>query len=129
MHDLIGTSPEGLPRVVGWALLLLRVALAAFFVFAAARNLAGDEQMATDFARWGYPAWFRASVAVLQVVGGVLLLLPASAPWGAAVLSVVLVGAVGTHLVHDPPASALAPLPFLAAAVTIFLVHRPPLLR
>ena len=32
-----------------WAVLALRILLAAFFVYVAARNLYGDEAMASDF--------------------------------------------------------------------------------
>lgn len=129
MRDLIGTAPEGISRGAGWALIGLRVALAAFFVFAATRNLSGNPRMVEDFQRWGYADWFRIVVAVLQVLGGVLLLNSGTAFYGAIVLGVVLVGAVGTHLLHDPPLSALAPVPFLAATLFVLVAFRPPFLR
>jgi hypothetical protein len=129
VRDLIGSAPEGLSRGAGWALLGLRVALAAFFVFAATRNLSGDPRMAEDFQRWGYADWFRILVAALQMLGGVLLLGSGTAFYGAIVLGVVLVGAVGTHLLHDPLPSALAPVPFLAATLVVLVAFRPPVLR
>ena len=129
MHDLIGVAPEGLSRGASWALLVLRLALALFFVLVASRNLMGDAHMVEDFQRWGYSGWFRVLVAVLQVLGAVLLVAPGTAFYGAGLLCVVLLGAVGTHLLHDPPASALAPVPFLAAALVVLLTFRPPALR
>lgn len=80
--------------------------------------------MAADFTRWGYPPWFAQLTAVLQLVGGVLLLWPASVVWGAALLTCVLL-AVATHLKHDPPAAAMAALVFSVPVVTLLLVHRP----
>lgn len=129
MRDLMGMAPEGLSRGAGLALLALRLGLAVFFAVAAARNLAGDERMAADFGRWGYADWFRVTVALAQALGAALLLVPATASCGAAVLVVVLVGAVGTHLAHDGPASLLAPLPFLVAALVVLVAYRPPILR
>jgi len=128
VRDLIGTAPP-MPRGGALALLALRVLLALFFVIMAARNLAGDERMASDFQRWGYPGWFRVAVALLQVAGGVLLLSSSTAPFGAALLTAVLVGAVYTHLRHDPPATALSAVAFLVPVVAILVLYRPPALR
>lgn len=60
--------------------------------------------MAADFTRWGYPPWFAQLTAVLQLVGGVLLLWPASVVWGAALLTCVL-------LVPSPRTSSTIRLP------------------
>ena len=129
MHALIHTPAEGASR--GWMLAatVLRVAVAAFFVMMAVKNLAGDEAMAADFRRWGYPDAFRQAVAGLQIVGAVLLLIPPVAFLGAVLLAGVLVGAVVTHAVHDPPAALASPLVFLVLVASSTWTLRPPLLR
>ena len=129
MRDLMGTTAAGLSRGGAWTLVGLRLALACFFVFVAARNLAGDAQMAADFQRWGYPTWFRPVVALMQAAGALLLVWSGTAPYGAALLTVVMVGAVSTHLLHDPPVSALVPLVFLATVVVVVVMYRPAALR
>ena len=109
--------------------LVLRVVLAGFFVFMAVRNLSGNAGMAADFTRWGYPSWFRQLTAWLQIVGALALLYPPLVFAGAVLLSGVLLGAIATHLRHDPAASALSPLLFLALLVPLLVVHRPAWMR
>jgi len=129
MRDLIGTAPGSLSHRARWTLLGLRTALAALFIYVAARNLAGDAGIAANFERWGCPDWLRILAAVVQGVGGMLLLLPASAPFGASLLALTLLGAVGIHLLRDSPPHVLAPLILLAAVLTVMVLYRPPLLR
>jgi putative oxidoreductase len=52
------------------------------------------------FARWGYPAWFRVLIGGLEVAGGVCLVVPWTAGYGALVLALVMLGAWGTRA-HD----------------------------
>ena len=110
-------------------LLVLRVLLAAFFVYLAVKNLAGDARMAEDFRRWSYGDGFRVAVAIAQLVGAVALLVPPLAFAGALGLAVVLVGALVTHLRHDPPASALPALVCLLLLVPVLWAARPAPLR
>lgn len=116
-------------RGVAVALLVLRLLLALFFAFMAGRNLSGDAALAADFARWGYADWFRQLTAWLQLAGAAALLFPPLVFAGALLLSGVLVGAIVTHLLHDPPATALSPLLFLALLLPLLVGSRPALLR
>jgi putative oxidoreductase len=110
-----------------WAVLSVRILLAAFFVYVAARNLNGDEAMSADFERWGYAVWFRKLTAWLQIAGAVALLipLPGAAFAGGALLACILVGATITHLRFDPPMAAMAPVVFLALVSVILVAYRP----
>ncbi len=109
------------------AVLAVRFLLAAFFVFVACKNLAGDEAMAGDFARWGYADWFRKLTAWLQILGAIALVLPVAgaAFAGAVLLACILVGATVTHLRFDPPTAALSPLVFLALVSVLLVAYRP----
>jgi uncharacterized membrane protein YphA (DoxX/SURF4 family) len=126
--DLLLHDGPSLPRGLAAALTGLRWLLAAFFVLLAVKNLAGDETMARDFARWGFPDWFRVATAVAQAVGALLLLDGRVAFWGALVLAGVLVGAAVTHLLHDPPTAVVSPLVVLVPTVLVGWALRPPLL-
>jgi hypothetical protein len=128
MDSLLYVAPSDTSRSA-WLAAAGRVLLAAFFLFAAARNLGGDERMAADFRRWGYPDSFRALVAAVQAVAALLLLVPSTAFLGLAALAVVLVGAVGTHVLHDPVATAASPAAFLVVVAALGAYYRPPLLR
>lgn len=48
------------------------------------------------FARWGYPAWLRLGVGVVELAGGVALIVPRAASYGGLALSLVMAGAWGT---------------------------------
>lgn len=50
------------------------------------------------FVRWGYPEWLRLLVGAIEVAGGVLILVPWVATWGAAGLVTVMIGAGATRL-------------------------------
>jgi putative oxidoreductase len=52
------------------------------------------------FTRWGYPPWFRIFIGALEVLGGILIIVPYTASYGALVLSLVMLGAWGTRA-HD----------------------------
>lgn len=59
-----------------------------------------DPSVADQFARWGYPEWVRPLIGILEIGGGVILLFPRVAWEGAAILAIVMAGAVVT-LVHS----------------------------
>ena len=122
---LLPTSPDG----ARWVVLVLRVLLAAFFLLMAGRNLLGDATMVADFQRWGYSDGFRTFTALIQIVGALALLLPWTSFYGAALLGGVLLGAIATHLRHDPPMTALSPATFLVLVGFVAIVTRPHLLR
>jgi uncharacterized membrane protein YphA (DoxX/SURF4 family) len=96
------------------ALQIAQGLLAFVYLAAGAAILAG--QMNDDFERFGYPPAFRVLTGVLEVTAGVLLgagfFVPALAPYGAALVVVLMTGAVYTHLARasDPPAKALPAL-------------------
>jgi uncharacterized membrane protein YphA (DoxX/SURF4 family) len=65
-----------------------------------ASKLASQSTQVTHFIGWGLPHWFLMLVGTFEVIGGVLLALPASRPVGSLVLSTIMVGALWTHVVH-----------------------------
>lgn len=114
LKELATSDVATAPRAVGIAVLVLRILLALFFVFIAAKNLSGDAQIANDFQRFGFPDWFRVAVAILQLAGAALLFVPGFTWVGCGVLAFVLLGAVVSHVRHDPIQTALSPVVFLA---------------
>jgi len=88
------------------------------FVFAGWLKLAGDPKMVQLFSVIGAGQWFRYLTGSLEVFGAALLLIPATAGFGALLLAAVMVGAVLTHLLilGGSPAPALV---LLVAVVVI----------
>lgn len=129
MTSWIYTPDDAGSKNLDFFMTSLRFLLAAFFIFAATKNLLGDETMAADFRRFGYSNWFRIATATLQIIGALLLLRMPIAFFGGSLLTCVLVGAVWSHFRHDPPMSMLAPAAFLLPAIAIMWHYRPPALR
>jgi uncharacterized membrane protein YphA (DoxX/SURF4 family) len=60
-------------------------------------KLAGESHQVAMFAMVGLPNWFLALVGTFEVIGGILLLVPAATPIGSLILSTIMVGALWTH--------------------------------
>lgn len=96
---MIDLSPPG----------ILALLLAAFFLVGAAVNAIGPSQIRADYARWGYPGWFRLLTAALELATAVLLFPPALRAIGITLGVAVMAGALLTLLRHKEPRHAIAP--------------------
>ena len=105
--------------------------LALAFFAAGAAKLAGVQKMRDEFARWGYPGWFRPFTGAYEVLAAVLLVVgfwePLGAAAGAAMLVVAMGGAVLTHVRAGDPPQASVPAAVLGAMAAVVLVARWPL--
>lgn len=74
--------------------------LSLIFVLSGSAKLAGLDFEIQAFERWGYALWFMYAIGVAEVAGGLALWWSRVSAWASAGLSLVMVGAVGTHLIH-----------------------------
>jgi uncharacterized membrane protein YphA (DoxX/SURF4 family) len=90
------------------ALWVLQGLLALAFVGAASGKLLGKPEMVALFEAVGVGQWFRYVTGLLELTGALLIVVPRTKFFGAALLSVVMVGAVLTHLfiLHNAPTAA-----------------------
>ncbi len=72
---------------------LMSLYLAYMYIKAGAAKLDPEGFWAAPFKRWGYPEWLRVGVGVLEILGGVMILTPWTATYGASLLIAVMVGA------------------------------------
>ncbi|MFC5523827.1 DoxX family protein [Polaromonas jejuensis] len=104
----VSFSVSPVQRRIVWG---LRILLALAFGAAGASKLAGVPQMVQVFDAIGFGQWFRYLTGAVEVVGAVLLLVPATGFFGGLLLAVTMVGAVATHLVliggNPAPAAVL----------------------
>lgn len=101
-------------RVAGTvALWAVQFVAAAAFVAIGSAKFASPE-WALKFERWGYPDGFYLVVGALEVAGGVLLLLPKTTLYAAALIGVILAGAAATHALHGESARIAAPFMWMA---------------
>ncbi len=101
------------------ALWALKVVLAAVFLLFGIQKLLGGTTWVQLFAMAGYPEWFRTVVGIIEVVGGIALLIPGLAAYAAIALAVVMFGATFTQLVSGGGWDALASLALLVALVVV----------
>ena len=90
------------------ALWVLQALLALAFAGAASGKLLGKPEMVALFEALGVGQWFRYLTGLLELTGALLIVVPRTKFFGAALLSVVMVGAVLTHLfiLHSAPTAA-----------------------
>jgi len=87
-------------------------------------KLVGQAGQVTAFAGWGLPAWFRALVGTFEVLGGLLLLVPATTPVGSLILSTIMVGALWAHAAHGEWPRLVPVMVMLTLLLTIFRSNR-----
>lgn len=107
-------------RLVSWG---LRILAAAAFLAAGGAKLAGVPMMVGIFDHIGIGQWFRVVTGLVEVIGAIALLVPATAALGGLLLAVTMVFAVLTHLfvIGGSPVPAIV---LLLITATIAWLHR-----
>jgi uncharacterized membrane protein YphA (DoxX/SURF4 family) len=110
-----GTRPGKAANIALW---VVQILLALAFLGAASGKLLGNPDMVGLFEAIGVGQWFRYLTGLLELTGAILIVVPRTKFLGAALLSMVMVGAVMTHLLilHNAP-TAPAVLLLLAGIV------------
>ena len=112
-------------RGVFIALWTISVLLALLFVRTGLQKMLGLGGWPGRFAAWGYAPWFVVLVGVGEIGGAVMLLIPSLATPGAAGLSVIMLGAVATHLRYGEHARVVVPLILLTLLMLVAWARRP----
>ena len=88
--------PANTLTIVTW---ILRILVAAAFLFAAFAKLSGQSMMVDEFNRIGFGPEFRLLTGAIEAIGALLVLNPGTTAWGCLLLLCVMVGAFLTQLV------------------------------
>jgi putative oxidoreductase len=88
-------APFGKVNIVIW---VLRVLMAALFLFAAFGKLSGLPMMVQEFDAIGLGQWFRYFTGGIEVVGAVALLVPTVSAFAAVLLLLIDIGAFVAQL-------------------------------
>jgi len=99
--------------------------LTALYVLAGAPKILGLGDAVEGFAKFGYPAWFRILIGLVEVGGGLALLVPPLAFYAAGLLGVVMIGAAYTHVTNSVP-GVYVPIVCLALLAVVASLRRPP---
>jgi putative oxidoreductase len=84
---------------------------------------------AKAFRFWGYPDWFRMLIGVMELSAAALLLLGRTAPFGALLVVIVMLGGMGTHLVFDNGRHMQSEVVPLVLASIVLIARRKQLAR
>lgn len=101
-------------KIIDW---VVRILIALAFTLASLGKLTSHPGVLEMFMRFGFPEGFHLLIGVLELAGAVLLLIPKTRQIAITILSVIVIGAAGTHLVHDPMVELIRPL-----VLAVFLV-------
>jgi uncharacterized membrane protein YphA (DoxX/SURF4 family) len=85
---------------LGWA---ARILVAVGIGLAGITKFVAPAHWLELFTGWGLPQWFLPVVGHIEIVGGVALLIPRLSFYGALLLGGVMIGAIGTLLIHPTP--------------------------
>lgn len=102
-------------EIVLWA---LQIGIAVMLLKAGFAKLTSDPMMVQVFGAIGFGQWFRYLTGGLEVIGSIGLLIPGLAGYAALLLSMVMAGAVMTHLLLIGGSPLMAGI-FLAANLVI----------
>ncbi len=105
------------------AVLVVQAALAVQFIAGGASKLLGSEQMVTMFDDIGAGQWLRLLVGILEVAGGLGLLIPRLTGLAATGLVALMVGAIVTN-VFVLGIAPVMPLLFGALAAAVVVASR-----
>jgi len=106
--------------VVVW---ILSVLVAAMYMLTGSFKLLMPAQVHAGFVHYGYPAWFGTFIGACELLGGIGLLVPRLAALAATGLSIIMVGAFFTHILHHEYANATGPLILLSLLVLIIYMR------
>ena len=73
--------------------------LGLWFLLAGAQKFLSRPAFNEMFGDFGLPLWAVPIIGVIELLGGILVLIPRTAVYGAGVIIAVMIGAAGCHLI------------------------------
>jgi putative oxidoreductase len=107
-------------EIVFWIITLLLAIVCLRSGLMKMPGIPGVEFWVRDFARWGYPDWFKMVVGITELASFLLLLLPRLAGFGAFIFGIVMLGAIYTHATHGE--SGRLPFNFLLLTFSLIIM-------
>ena len=95
------------------------------FLMAGGTKLMGQEMHVENYIRWGYPNWFMYLTGTIEVLGAVLIVIPATRFYGALLLTATMLGAIFTHIQANEPAMLPVPIVLLLLSGFVAWMNRP----
>lgn len=109
-------------KYLGWIGLIL---ISLIFIQAGVLKLIGDQRMIETFNSFGYPAWFRIAIGMLEIAGAISLLIRHSSRYGTLLLAAIMIGAITSGFVTGRSGGALLEVILLCFLVGIAVARKP----
>lgn len=109
-------------KAVVWEIVLWVPTLFLVYVFArqGLAKFSSSSGWARAFEVWHFPVWFRVLIGVWEVAAAALLLVPRTAAIGAAMIALVMLGGMGTHIYWGQPGQVTSEvLPLVLSSVIL----------
>ena len=102
----------------------LRILLGLGFLMASLGKLSRSEVVIQMFQEWGYFQHFYIIIGILELSLAILLIIPKTSVYAILGLIVIMIGALITHLLHDPPLEMLRPIVFMVLLLVLFYLQK-----
>lgn len=88
----------------------------------------GSKKMVEGFKYFGYPSWFRVFTGLVEVISAALVIWgiwdKTFAAWGGAIIVVVMLGAIMTHIkIKDTIKGMMMPIILLVLGAVVLLIN------
>ena len=94
--------------IILWLIIVAYVVPGFIFGY---QKLIGQKQKIEQFIRFGYPLWCMRLLGLTEILTCILMLFNSTRIWGIFIFSIILMGAVYTHLkVKDPKKEVMTPV-------------------
>ena len=90
-----------------------KVILSVLFLLASSSKLTNHEAVIEMFSNWGFFQGFHWIIGLLELCLAILLLVPKTSLYSAISLFVIMIGALTTHIIHDPIGQIVRPIVFM----------------
>ncbi len=107
-----------------YATWVLTILSAPVYLAAGYAKVSGQVMMVQGFAAYGLPDWFRVAIGSLELVGAILLLMPAFTGMASFGLSIIMIGALACHVMFPPLVAGIGPLVLLCILTYIWLTRK-----
>lgn len=101
----------------------LRGIISLGFLLASSGKLFQSEAVINMFQEWGYVNGFYLLIGICELLLAILILVPKTSLYSAIGLIILMTGALGTHLLHDPLLEIIRPLVFMVLLAAVLYLE------
>ncbi len=106
---------------ITWALTILTAVL---FMLVGFSKVTGQQALVEAFAAFGLPDWFRILIGSLEIMGGLLLLIPAFTGMSSFGLSAIMLGAMFCHVMFESIAASVPAFIIFCVLTYLYLTRK-----